>query len=49
LEKLGIDLKEHLEMIVIGIILVTTLPVLYKLFFGKRKQVFDGDKPSQNS
>lgn len=32
----GIDLKKHLEMIVIGIILVTTLPVLYKLFFGKR-------------
>jgi membrane-associated protein len=48
LEKLNIDLREHLEAIVIGIILVTTLPVLYKLFFGKRKQ-FNGDKPSQNS
>lgn len=47
-EKFGIDLKEHLEIIVIGIILITTLPVLYKLFFGKRKQ-FDGEKPSQNS
>lgn len=38
----GIDLKKHLEMIVIGIILVTTLPVIYKLFFGKR--VDSGDK-----
>jgi len=35
-EKFNIDLKEHLELIVIGIILVTTLPVIYKLFFGKR-------------
>jgi membrane-associated protein len=31
------DLKEHLEVIVIGIVLVTTAPVLYKLFFSKRK------------
>jgi len=35
--KLNFDLKQHLEVIVIGIVLVTTLPVLYKLFFGKRK------------
>ncbi len=28
----GIDLKKHLEYIVIGIILITTLPVLYKIF-----------------
>ncbi len=46
--ELGIDLKKHLELIVIGIILITTLPVLYKLFFGKR---VDTDKdhgtPSQ--
>lgn len=33
--KLGIDLKEHIEMIVIGIILISTLPVLLK-FFKKR-------------
>ena len=31
------DLKEHLEVIVIGIVLVTTAPVLIKLFFGKKK------------
>jgi len=36
LNKFGFDLKQHLEIIVIGIVLITTLPVLYKLFFGKR-------------
>lgn len=45
--QLGIDLKKHLEIIVIGIVLVTTLPVIYKLFFGKR--VDSGNQtPSQN-
>jgi membrane-associated protein len=37
LNKFNFDLKEHLEAIVIGIILVTTLPVIYKLFFGKKE------------
>ena len=32
------DLKEHLEVIVIGIVLVTTAPILIKLFFGKSKK-----------
>lgn len=36
LRKFGFDLTKHLEAIVIGIVLVTTLPVLYKLFFGKK-------------
>jgi membrane-associated protein len=36
LNKFGFDLKQHLEIIVIAIVLITTLPVLYKLFFGKR-------------
>jgi membrane-associated protein len=31
LENFGIDLKKHIEYIVIGIVLVTTLPVLFKL------------------
>jgi membrane-associated protein len=31
------DLKEHLEVIVLGIVLLTTAPVLYKLFFNKKK------------
>lgn len=35
--KYGFDLTKHLEVIVIGIVVVTTFPVLYKLFFGKKK------------
>jgi membrane-associated protein len=35
--KYGFDLTKHLEVIVIGIVVVTTFPVLYKLFFGRRK------------
>lgn len=35
LSKLGIDLKKHLEMIVLGIVLVTTAPVIYKMITGK--------------
>jgi membrane-associated protein len=34
--KFDFSLQDHIEGIAIGIILVTTLPVLYKLFFGKR-------------
>ena len=36
LKKYGFDLKQHLEVIVIGIVVLTTAPVLYKLFFGRR-------------
>ncbi|MBS1946675.1 MAG: VTT domain-containing protein [Bacteroidetes bacterium] len=43
--KFHFDLKKHLEVIVLIIVLVTTLPVLYKLFFGKRKSS-SGRKPS---
>lgn len=39
IRNFGFDLKQHLELIVLGIVLVTTLPVLYKLFFGKRSVV----------
>jgi membrane-associated protein len=38
-ESFGFDLKKHLEVIVIGIVLVTTLPVIAKLFLGKKKIV----------
>ena len=31
------DLKEHLEVIVIGIVLITTLPVIWKVFLSKSK------------
>jgi len=41
LEKFNFDLKEHLEVIVLGIVLVTTAPVIYKLFFAKKKPVQD--------
>jgi len=37
LTKFNFDLKKHLEIIVLAIILITTLPVLYKIFFGKKK------------
>jgi membrane-associated protein len=36
--KFGFSLQEHIEAITIGIILVTTLPVLYKVFFGKKSE-----------
>ena len=36
-KQFGLDLEKHLEIIVIGIVLVTTAPVLIKLFFGKKK------------
>jgi membrane-associated protein len=32
------DLKEHLEIIVIGIVLVTTAPVIIKMMTGKEKK-----------
>ena len=41
LNQFGFSLKDHIEAITIAIIVVTTLPVLYKLFFGKK------DKPTQ--
>jgi membrane-associated protein len=37
-KKFGYSLKDHIEVITIIIILITTLPVLYKLFFGKKKE-----------
>lgn len=36
LMKFGFDLKKHLEVIVIGIVVITTAPVIYKLFFGRK-------------
>jgi membrane-associated protein len=38
MSKFGIDLKEHLEMIVIIIVAVSTLPIIYKFFFAKDKK-----------
>jgi len=38
LSQFNFDLKEHLEVIVLGIVLVTTLPVILKLVRGGKKQ-----------
>ena len=38
-KRFGFELKDHIEAITIGIILITTLPVLYKLFFAKKSVV----------
>lgn len=38
LSQFGVDLKEHLEMIVIIIVIISTIPILYKFFFAKNKQ-----------
>jgi membrane-associated protein len=39
LSRYAFDLKKHLEVIVIGIVVITTAPVIYKLFFGKKNSV----------
>ncbi|MES2373260.1 MAG: VTT domain-containing protein [Bacteroidota bacterium] len=38
LSEFGFDLKDHLEVIVIGIVLVTSGPVMIKLFAGKKNK-----------
>ena len=38
IEKFNFDLTKHLEVIVLGIVLVTTAPVIFKMVFGKRKE-----------
>ncbi len=44
ISKFNFDLSQHLEVIVLGIVLVTTAPVIIKLFFGKKKST-PIDKP----
>jgi membrane-associated protein len=38
LSQFGFDLKEHLEVIVLGIVFVTTAPVLVKMIFGSASE-----------
>ena len=38
LHQFGFDLKDHLELIVLGIVLVTTAPVLIKVFTGNKSR-----------
>jgi membrane-associated protein len=47
IRNFNFDLKQHLELIVLGIVLVTTLPVIYKIFFGK-KAVVQETPPTKN-
>ena len=35
-QKFGYSLKDHIELITVIIILITTLPVIYKLVFSKK-------------
>jgi membrane-associated protein len=44
--QFNFSLKDHIEAITIVIILVTTLPVLYKLFFGKKPVVPNDTDPN---
>ena len=44
--RFDFSLKDHIEAITIGIVLVTTLPVLYKLFFGRSNE--DAAPPANN-
>jgi membrane-associated protein len=43
LNKFHFDLREHLEVLVIGIVIITTAPVIYKIFFGRKKPVVADD------
>jgi membrane-associated protein len=47
LDEFNYDLKDHLEIIVLGIVLVTTAPVLIKLFTGNKKNPSDPLNPSK--
>jgi membrane-associated protein len=39
MNEFGLDLKKHLEVIVIVLVLITTVPVLYKIFFARKRTV----------
>src|SRR3954454_3158611 len=44
LNRFQFSLKDHIEGIAIVIILITTLPVLFKLFFGKKKPAVESSE-----
>ena len=46
LSQFGFDLKDHLEIIVIGIVLVTTAPVIIKMMSGRKKKPTDKTPPA---
>jgi membrane-associated protein len=45
--EFNFSLKDHIEAITIAIILVTTLPVIYKLFFTKKQPATTTDHNSK--
>lgn len=49
LNQFGFDLKDHLELIVLGIVLVTTAPVIIKMVSSKKKQPTDTVPPIKDS
>lgn len=46
--QFNFDLKKHLEVIVLGIVLVTTAPVIIKLFTSKKKPTKENVTPPTN-
>ena len=46
--KFGFELKDHIEVITIVIVLITTLPVLYRVFFVKHKES-ENETPASNA
>ena len=44
--QFGFDLKDHLEVIIIIIVAVTTLPLVWKVVFSKKKNVVDAVVPT---
>lgn len=44
LNRFHFSLKDHIESIALIIILITTLPVLFKIFLGKRKKPVEASK-----
>jgi membrane-associated protein len=49
LSQFGFDLKEHLEIIVLGIVLITTAPVLIKVISSRNKKNDKNDTLSTGS
>ena len=47
-ERFGFSLTEYIDVIAIGIVLITTLPILYKLFFTKKKTVPTNDNTNSS-
>ena len=46
LHQFGFDLKEHLELIVLGIVIITTAPVLINVFSKKKKKPEEDTNPT---